>query len=168
VTDLAPLLETLRASRFRELAGARLSGTIPVAESLLNSLVAATLPAHAPVRSVTLHPEAADGLSVRITAKAALIPPITLKLAIESQPQLPGSPILTLRMVTLGGLFGLASGAIAGMLPPGVTLAGERILIDLGALARQRGHGEIFEYLQRLEVHTEQGRLLLHLDAGVS
>jgi hypothetical protein len=140
---------------------------MPVAESLLNSIIAATLPPHAPVRAVTVHPDDGDRLSVRIIAKAALIPPITLKLAIESQPSLPRSPVLVLRMVTLGGLFGLASGAIAGMLPPGVALDGERISIDLGALAHQRGHGEVFDYLERLEIHTSGGRVVVRVDAAV-
>ena len=165
--DLQGIIDSLRASGFRDLAGAHGQATVPVAEPLLNAIVAATLPAQAPVRSVTIHPEAGDRLSVRIVPKAALIPSITLKLAIESQPRLPNSPVLILRMVTLGGLFGLASGAIAGMLPPGVTLDGERILVDVGALARQRGHGEAFDYLQRLDVHAEAGQLLLHIEAGV-
>ena len=76
--------------------------------------ITATLPPQAPVRAVTVHPEDGDRLSVRIIAKAALIPPITLKLAIESQPSLPHTPVLGLRMVTLGGLFGLASGVATG------------------------------------------------------
>ena len=165
--DLTEIVHSLRTSRFRELSGTRATATVPVAESLLNSIITATLPPHAPVRAVTVHPEDGDRLSVRIIAKAALIPPITLKLAIESQPVLPDSPVLGLRMVTLGGLFGLASGAIAGMLPPGVTLQGERILVDLAALARQRGHGEVFNYLEHLEVHTSAGRLVVRLDVGV-
>jgi hypothetical protein len=167
VPDLTEIVHSLRTSRFRELSGARATATVPVAESLLNSIITATLPPQAPVRAVTVHPEDGDRLSVRIIAKAALIPPITLKLAIESQPSLPDSPVLGLRMVTLGGLFGLASGAIAGMLPPGVRLQGERILVDLAALARQRGHAEVFDYLDQLEVHTSQGRLVVRIDAGV-
>jgi len=167
VPDLNEIVHLLRASRFRDLAGARASASVPVAEPLLNTFIAASLPPNAPVRTVTVHPEAADRLAVRIVAKAALIPAITLKLAIESQPRLPDSPVLVLRMVTLGGLFGLASGAIAGMLPPGVRFDGERILVDLAALASQRGHGEVFDYLKRLEVHTEQGRLVLQVDAAV-
>lgn len=165
--DLTAIVHSLRTSRFRELAGARATATVPVAESLLNSIIAATLPPQAPVRTVTVHPGDGDRLSVRIIAKAALIPPITLKLAIEAQPSLPDAPVLGLRMVTLGGLFGLASGAIAGMLPPGVTIQGERILVDLAALARQRGHAEVFDYLEHLEVHTSAGRLVVRLDAGV-
>jgi hypothetical protein len=167
VPDLNEIVHSLRATRFRDLAGARASASVPVAESLLNSIITATLPPQAPVRAVTVHPEDGDRLSVRIIAKAALIPPITLKLAIESQPSLPHSAVLGLRMVTLGGLFGLASGAIAGMLPPGVRLEGERILVDLATLARQRGHAEIFDYLQRLEVHTEAGRVIAQLELAV-
>jgi hypothetical protein len=136
VPDLTEIVHSLRASQFRDLAGARASVSVPVAEALLNTLIATSLPANAPVRSVTVQPEANDRLAVRIVAKAALIPAITLKLAIESQPRLPDSPVLVLRMVTLGGLFGLASGAVAGMLPPGVRLQGERILVDLGPSTR--------------------------------
>jgi hypothetical protein len=167
VPDLDEIVHSLRASRFRDLAGARASATLPVAESLLNTVIAASLPAKAPLRSVTVHPEAGDRLAVRLVAKAALIPAITLTLAIESQPRLPDSPVLVLRMVTLGGLFGLASGAIAGMLPPGIRLDGERILVDLAALARQRGHGDVFDYLQRLEVHTDAGRVIAQVDLAV-
>lgn len=165
--DLLEIVQSLRNSRFRELSGARATATVPVAEALLNRLIMATLPPQAPVRAVTLHPDDGDRLSVRIIAKAALIPPITLKLTIESQPRLPQAPVLGLRMVTLGGLFGLASGAIAGMLPPGVTLDGERIMVDLAALARQRGHAEVFDYLEHLEIHTRAGQLLVRVDAAV-
>lgn len=165
--DLIQIVHSLRNSGFRELSGARATATVPVAESLLNSIITATLPPGAPVRAVTVHPEDGDRLSVRIIAKAGLIPPIKLKLAVESQPSLPQSPVLGLRMVTLGGLFGLASGAIAGMLPPGVTLHGERILVDLAALARQQGHAEVFDYLEHLEVHTTAGQVIVRVDAAV-
>ena len=72
-----------------------------------------------------------------------------------------------LRMATLGGLFGLASGAIAGLLPPGVGLDGERILVDLRAIAAQRGVAELFDYLGALRIRSEAGRILVHVDAGV-
>ena len=161
------LLHRLRMDRFRDLAGSRVTAAIPVSQDLVNELIAVSLPPNAPVRSVTIRPEAADRFSVRILARAALIPTITLQLAIEEQPQLPARPVLTLRMVTLGGLFGLASGIIAGFLPPAVRLDGERIHIDLRAIAAERGAGEFFDYLESLEVHSDDGRLILHANAGV-
>lgn len=161
------LLHRLQANRFRDLAGSRVSATIPLPEDLVNELIAGSLPAAAPVRSVAIRPEASDRFALRIVPKAALIPAITLQLGIEEQPRLPGSTVLTLRMVTLGGLFGLASGAIAGLLPPGVRLDGERIRIDLRAIAAQRGGGEIFDHLTALQIHSEPGRLVLQMDALV-
>jgi hypothetical protein len=162
------IVRRLRDSRFRDLSGTRLGATIPIAEDLLNQIIAATLPPNAPVRAVNLHPEDGDRLSVRISPKAALMPSITLKLAIEEQPRLPDSPVLVLRMATLSGLFGLASGAISGMLPPGVTLQGERIHVDLGILAAQQpGAEEWLDLLTQIEVHAEAGRLVVLLNAAL-
>lgn len=165
---LNEILRQLQTTRFRDLAGARITAVTPVSEALVNQLIAASLPANAPVRSVSIVPEAGDHFSVRIVAKAALIPAITLKLAVDQQPRLPGSPVLTLRMVTLGGFFGLASGVIAGMLPPGIRLEGERILVDLRAMAAQHGASDLFDYLTDLQVHTDEGRVVLHVDAAVN
>ena len=164
---LLELLRHLQATGFRDLAGTRITADVPVSEHLVNDVLATSLPPDAPVRSVAIRPEAGDRFSVRIVPKAALIPAITLKLQIEAQPQLPDSAVLVLRMATLGGLFGLASGAIAGLLPPGVGLDGERILVDLRAIAAQRGVAELFDYLGALRIRSEAGRILVHVDAGV-
>jgi hypothetical protein len=164
---LTALVDELRASKFRLLAGARVSADVPLTEGLLNELIAASTPPDAPVRSVSIHPQADGRFNVRIVAKAALIPPITLKLAVDEQPDLPARPVLVLRMVTLGGLFGLASGVIAGFLPPSVKLQGERIFIDLRALAAQHGAGDLFEYVKALRIRTAVGRVLVHVDAAI-
>jgi hypothetical protein len=165
---LSELLRRLQATRFRDLAGSRITADVPISETLLNQLIASSLPQTAPVRSVAIRPEAGDHFSVRIVPKMALIPAITLKLVIERQPELPESPILQLRMATLSGLFGLASGAIAGMLPPGVRLEGERILVDLRTIAAERGFGEVFDYVAAVQVHSDEGRVVLHVNAGVA
>lgn len=165
--SLPEVLRHLRSSGFRDIAGSRFAATVPLSESLVNQIIASSLPPNAPVRSVVLQAASGDHLSVRVSPKAALMPSLTLKLAIDEQPQLPGSAVLVLRMATLSGLFGLASGAIAGMLPPGVRLDGERILVDLRTMAHDRGAGDLMDYLTRLEVRAEQGRIVLHVEAAV-
>jgi hypothetical protein len=165
--SFADILEQLRSSQFRDLSGARFAATVPISEPLLNRLVATSIPVNAPVRSVVLHPEAGDRLSVRISPKTALMPSLTLRLEIEEQPRLPDAPVLVLRMATLSGLFGLASGAISGMLPPGVNLRGDRIHVNLGLLAAEHGVAEILDRVTHLQVHTEDGRLVILLDAAL-
>lgn len=164
---LKTILHHLQITRFRDLAGTRNAAVIPVSESLANQLIAAFLPPNAAVRDLSIHPEARDHFSVRIGFKAAILPAITLKLVVERQPQLPASPVLTLRMVTLGGLFGLASGAVAGMLPPGIRLDGERILVDLREMAARGNAGGLFDYLTDLQIHTDEGRLVLHANIAI-
>ena len=168
-TDLSAILGSLQSSGFRDLAGARVSATIPVSERLINELVAASMPPNVPVREAHVHPEPGDRFSVRLTPKSGFLPSLTIKLAIERQPDFPASPELILRMATLGGLFGVAAAAfpIAQMLPPGVRLDGEHIRVDLRALAAQRGAGDLVQYIRQLRITTEDGRVILHVESAV-
>ena len=121
------------------------------------------------MREVRVHPASGDAFSVRVAPRASLLPSITVRLEIDRQPELPASPVLVLRMATMGGLFGLASAAfpIAGMLPPGVRLDGDRILVDLRAIAADRGAADLLEYVTGLQLHTEEGRAVLHVDLSI-
>lgn len=167
--DLYAILGSLQSTGFRDLAGAHVSASIPVAERLINELVAASMPSHVPVREAHVHPEAGNRFAVRLTPKSGFLPSLTIKLAIERQPDLPASPELVLRMASLGGLFGIAAAAfpIAQMLPPGVRLDGELIYIDLRAMAAQRGAADLFQYLRQVRVTTDDGRAILHVEAAV-
>jgi hypothetical protein len=166
---LPEMLSQLQATNFRDIAGARFSGVIPVSERLIDTLIAASLPPTAPVREVQVRPAQGDRFAVRITPRAGFLPSITLKLQIVRQPELPGSPVLVLRMATMGGLMGFAVAAfpIASYLPPGIRLDGEHILVDLQALAAQRGLSEALAYVRQLRVTTEDGRVVIAVEGGV-
>jgi hypothetical protein len=163
------VLHRLQSTGFSDLAGARVSADVPIPEHLINEVVAAALPPNLPLREVSIRPEAGDQFSVRLTPRTAMLPPITVKLAIERQPDFPQSPVLVLRMKTMGGLFGFASAALplGNMLPPGVRLDGERILVDLRAMTAQKGIADLLQYVRELRVTTEDGRVILHLNAAV-
>lgn len=167
---LLEILNHLRSTAFRDVAGSRVTAAIPVSERLINELIAATMPRNLPVREVSVRPEANNRFSVRLTPRASMLPPLTLKLDIERQPEFPASPVLVLRMATMGGLFGLAGAALPldKMMPPGVRLEGERILVDLRAMAAQHGFGEYVAFVRNLKVSTEAGFTVLHIDAGIS
>src|SRR5688572_6628653 len=67
--DLLVLLRSLQATQFRDLAGAQFTARVPVAERLINELVALTLPINVPIREARVHPETGDRFSVRLTPK---------------------------------------------------------------------------------------------------
>lgn len=164
-TQFAALLQQLQSTGFREISGTRLSATVPVSERLINEMIAATIPAGGHVRDVQVRPEAGDRFSVRITPRASILPALTVKLQIERQPELPGSPVLVLRMATMGGLFGLATAALPQMLPPGVRMEGDRIHVDLRSIAAQRGLADLLQFVKQLRVNTEEGRVIIQVDA---
>jgi hypothetical protein len=167
--DLLAIVRSLQATQFRDLAGAQVTARVPVAARLINEVVALTLPTNVPIREARVRPIPGDRFSVRVTPRSAFLPSLTVRLDIERQPELPGSPVLVLRLATLAGLFGLAAAAfpIAQMLPPGVRMDGELIHVDLRAMAEQHGFSNEFQYLRQLRVTTEEGRVLLHLEASV-
>lgn len=167
---LQRILQHLLATGFSDIAGTRVFAIIPIRESLLNQLIRETMPPDLPVRDVSIRPEDGNVLSVRLTPRAMLIPAITLKVNIERQPDIPTSPVLVLRLATMPGILGLAGAALPleRMLPPGVRMQGEVILVDLQAMARQHGFEAYFPYLRQLRVTTDRGRVLVTIEAGVS
>jgi hypothetical protein len=163
---LSRTLDRLRSSRFAELQGARLSATIPLPERLLNEIIAAVLPPAAPVRDVSVRPQPGNRLAVRARlAKVDFLPPFTVTLEIERQPQLPDGP-LVLRMLSLPGLIALAGSGLsaAASLPPGIRLDKDRLVIDLRTLLEQRGYGDVVPLVNTLRVTTEEGRVLLNVE----
>ena len=168
-SSLAEILRQLQSTQFRDLRGARVAATIPISERLVNEIVTASLPRSVPVREVRVQPLAGDAFAVRLVPRAALLPALSLRLEIIQQPELPSTPVLVLRMATMGALFGLASAAfpIAGLLPPGVRLDGDRIMLDLAALAARAGAADLLPHLASLRVNTEDGRVVLHADIVV-
>jgi hypothetical protein len=166
-TAFTRLLDHLRATNFGELAGTRVHATIPIAESLLNAFIRDTMPPNLPVREVSVTPEDGNRLSVRVVPKAMFMPALTVKLDIEKQAEIPTAPVLVLRLATMPGLLGLAGAALPQVLPPGIRMQGEVILVDLLAMARHHGFEQVFGHLRQVRVTTERGRLVIGLDAGV-
>ena len=172
VTDpqLLHIVEGLRRSGFRELAGARVTATIPIGEQLLNEAIAASLPRSGALREVSVHPRADNRLGVRIKlARPEFLPPITATVIIERQPELPHLPSIAFRVTGIAGLLALAGPffSLGSMLPAGVRLDGDLLTVDLAAVLAQRGQQEWLAYLERLRVTSEPGRLLVDADMRV-
>jgi hypothetical protein len=161
-------LQQLRATRFTEITGARVSLSIPVAERLLNELVAAALPRSLPVRDVTIRPRAANTLQVRArVAKLDFLPPVTITLDIDQQPRLPDTP-LGLRVRAFPGLMTIAGPLVSqAPLPPGLRLEGDRLFVDVAQLLDRLGFGDLVPLIERLRVTTDEGRLVVEVDARV-
>jgi hypothetical protein len=163
------LLREQQAANFADVAGANGFVILPISDRLLSRLIAERLPPSAPVSDLELSADAGNELAVRVRlTRAAFLPPITVRFVIERQPRLPESPVIELRMMS-EGLAALAGTALkfVDVLPPGVRLEGDKVSIDLAALAAQYGVAEVLPYLTDLEITTTVGRVVFTVRAAV-
>jgi hypothetical protein len=167
--DLADILLHQEAAGFPGIAGAHVAAFIPVSASLLNEVLARALPSSAPVSDVHIEPQAGNALRVHLRiARAPIIPPLTITLLIERQPQLPDSPVLVLRLASSGlTVLARAANRFLEALPPGVRMENDLILVDIAELLRQRGALIWLQYVRELEITTAPGAVLLSVRASV-
>jgi hypothetical protein len=169
--SIADLIGDLQRTGFRDLAGAHVAATVPIAPALLNQLVADALPRGAVVRRVEVRPRSDDLFDVTVALTWSLVPPLTITLAVERQPEFRDSPILVLRWSLAAGLGAIASqfvGAINHRLPRGVRLDGDRVLLDIPVLAEGTAAAPVLPYVTALRLHARDGRAIVHVELGVA
>src|SRR2546421_1351633 len=155
--NAADLIAQLQRTAFRDVAGSKVSARIPVSRTLLNDLVAQSLPPTAPIRRIDVVPRPDDCFDAVVTTAWRLVPPLTIGVRIERQPEFPSSPTLVLRWSLAAGLDAIISqfvGALGKWLPPGVRLEGDRVLLDIRTLAAGTAIADALPYASALALHT--------------
>jgi hypothetical protein len=164
------LLAELRRGGFAELAGSRAGADLTIPESIVNRAAAALL-ADAPgrVRELEIRVEPGDRFHMKLRLAHSFVPSIGIEATIERQPELPHSPAMVLKWRSLlPGLASLAGMAASffRMLPSGVQLEGDRILLDLRSLLAQAGAADLLPLLSEVRISTRAGAIDLHVVVG--
>jgi hypothetical protein len=160
------LLRDVRAGQPIDVAGTRVVGDVAISDRLVNEVIADKIGPDAAVRDVTVRAEPGRArVTVRV-ARPSFLPPLSFVLTVESQPQLPASPILVLRVGMMPGVAALLGTGLNFMnvLPPGLRLEGDRLLVDIAAVVRDRGYAWVLPYLRSLSVGFEAGRIVNHVE----
>lgn len=167
--DLDQILRTQLGIAAGDLRGARLTAEIAVPDALLNALIAARL-AGASLPVASIHVESTgNGMLAVVVPRIRAIPALRLTLAVERQAVFPDDPVLYLRWEL--PRFGALAGAVpllarALTLPPWMAVDGARVMVDIPALLRWRGLGDLARYLRRLDVRVEPGSVVVRMEAG--
>ena len=167
---LLDLLQRQQRDAFPDLGGSEVVATIPVSERLVNETVATLLPPGSKVREVEIRAEADNRLTARVRLSVStLLPAIPVTLAIEEQPRLPEHPILSLRLAQASGFVALAASTLPSMvtLPPGISIEGEHIRLDLRRLLAERKLDSWLEYVTDLRISTRAGAIVLHVRVAI-
>jgi hypothetical protein len=166
-------LYALLGPGLHQIAGTSVSGEIPIAQGLINRLLAEQLASsNAPVAAVQVELHDADTLSALVTLRASFVPPVRVVARIDQQPRLPGAPVVGLRWTLpgLGLLARVASPALALFkgLPPGIVVDGDRLLVHVGQMLASQGLGDVMRYLSSLQVTTRAGVLIVRFEVLVA
>ena len=169
-TDPFSRLYQILGPNLRDISGSTIAGDVPIADSLINRFIADALAARqAPVTAVQLESRDEGRLLAHVTLRGPkFIPPVTVAIFIENQPQFPESPVLVLRwsLPKLGFLGNMAAPFLSQLkpLPPGVRIEGERVLVDVAEMLRARGLGETVRYVRRLDIGTRVGQVVVSFE----
>jgi len=161
--DFLALFAEQERQGFADLAGSEGQAAIRVSERLLNTIIAEQLRGSASIRELHVSPRAGNRFGVRLVLAKSFLPAISLDVAIDKQPSLPGDPVLALTLSGMGGLLRFA-GPAAGflnVLPPGVRMEGDRVFVDIRAVLAPHGLTSVLDYLQEVRMTTEEGRLVV-------
>lgn len=158
----------------RDLAGSVVSGEIPLTNAAVNRLIAKQLQAAGgPVTAARVEALGEDRLTAELQIKAPVpIPPVRITASIEQQPLFPAKATLGLRwsMPALGPLAMLAGPALGFLkkLPPGMHVEGDWLAIDIPAVLRDRGLGDVLPYIWGVRLRTRPGVFVLQFELRVS
>jgi len=159
------ILNRLRQTQFADLEGAEAAVVLPISDRLLTELIRYAVPAVTQLREFAVRASSDNILTISLRlAQPAFLPAFNIRLHIEAQPQLPSSPILQLRVLSRG-LAALAGPITAFLdaLPPGVSLEGDRLSINLITALERYGAAEVLSHLSIGQLTTSEGRVVITL-----
>ena len=156
----------------RDLAGGVVSGEIPLTNAVVNRLIAKQLQAAGgPVTAARVEALGEDRFTAELQVKAP-IPPVRITASIEQQPLFPGKATLGIRwsMPALGPLALFAGPALGFLktLPPGMDVDGDWLAIDIPAVMRDRGLGDVLPHIWGVRLRTRPGAFVVQFELRIS
>jgi hypothetical protein len=147
-------------NNFSELQGATVEASIPVPQRLINELIAEMVKGNKNVVSVqaAIHPQN----RISVDAKTTVLPwPLTLKLKLDRSVDLASYPSPKIRAWMENNLLLGSLGSMLNVLPEGIKLYGNQIVIDLGAFLRTAEQKRLLKLVKSVGIRTEEGKIIL-------
>jgi hypothetical protein len=153
-------------NNFSDLRGTSVDATVPVPEYLINEIIEAALRGNKNVESCRVSIHGQNQVSANV--KTTLLPwSLNLKLKLDSSVDFASFSSPKVRAwlennVLLGRL-----GAFFNMLPEGIKLYGEQIVLDIGSFLQTPEQKRMLDLVKSVGMSTEEGKLILDVKIGV-
>jgi hypothetical protein len=160
------LFGKLKAGDFSDLQGLTGDLSIPVGQTIINELIQAELQGHKSIAScvISIHPQN----RVSIDLKTTIFPlPLNLKLKLDKSVDFASYASPKIRAWLENNLLLGSLGSMLNVLPPGIKLYGNQLVVDLGAFLRKPEQKRMLELVKSVGINTAQGKLILDVKIEV-
>jgi hypothetical protein len=152
---------------FSDLPGATVDAWVPFPQSLINELIEAVLEGNRNIESCRVIIHEQNRLAVRV--KTSLLPlALDLKLKLDTSVDFASYSSPKLRAWMENNRWLGAVGSMLNVLPEGIKLYGNQIVIDLGYFLRKPEQRRILELVKSVGISTEEGKVILDVDVQVN
>ena len=154
------IIQKVIQDNFSELQGARVDASIPLSQRLINELIAEAVKGNKNIASIqaAIHPQNRISVDVKTTR---LPWPLNLKLKLDKSVDLASYPSPKIRAWMENNLLLGSLGSTLNVLPEGIKLYGNQIVIDLGAFLRTAEQKRLLKLVKSVGIRTEEGKIIL-------
>ena len=152
------IFRRLLEDNFSDLEGLIAAASIPVPEPLINEIIAIALRGNKNITTcqVSIHPQN----RVVVNLRTPLLPlTLNLKLRLDKSVQLGAAPTLTVWLennLLLGRV-----GSVLNILPAGIKLHGDQIVVDIGSFLQSPEQRRILALVKDMEINTVERKVIL-------
>ncbi len=163
-TAVNEILQKIINNGFADLDGLAVDASIPVPQQMINEIIEAVLQGNQNIEYCRVSIGEENRISVKV--KTTRWPwPINLKVWIFRSVDPAPSPkirVLLENNVLLGKL-----GSFFKVLPEGVKLYGEQIVIDVGSFLQTEQQRKFLDLVKSMEIRTEKGKLIFDVQIRI-
>jgi hypothetical protein len=160
------IIQKIIQNNFYDLPGAAVDASIPVPQRLINELIAEALKGNKNIASVqmAIHPQNRISLDIKTT----MLPwPLNLRLKLDRAVDLASYSSPKIRAWLENNRLLGSLGSVLNVLPEGIKLYGDQVVIDLGAFLRTSEQKQLLHLVKSVGIRTEEGRVILDVKAEV-
>lgn len=160
------IFEKIKDGDFSDLKGLAGDLSIPVQQKMINELIQAELRGNKNIASciISIHPQN----RVSVDLKTTIFPlPLNLKLKLDNSVDFASYSSPKIRAWMENNLLLGSLGSRLNVLPQGIKLYGNQVVVDLGAFLRKPEQKRMLELVKSVGINTAEGKVILDVKIEV-
>ena len=165
----ASIAQSVAAGDLSSFRGAHATGTIPIREHLINSVLNAS--SRGAIQDIEIR--IGDGNRLQVGVRVAIGPFskwFRPELVLDPQALWGDSPglLFTISASHYGAVARIVEMFARGALPPGVQIGNNKVAVNFGAIPQAAAYQHCFQHIKRLQVTTRPGVVWVDFDLRVN